>query len=92
VPPTRRAPPLVLRWEALSVGAQVAIVLPIAIGLLWLVHVALLDQPLLRGFGYGVFWGVLATAAIVVASRSERARRERERASPPRGRGSGPPG
>jgi hypothetical protein len=28
-----------------------------------------------RGLTYGVFWGILATAAIVGATRSERARR-----------------
>ena len=48
---------------------------PVAILLLWWVHVALLAQPLGRGFAYGVFWGLLATAAIVGASRSEKARR-----------------
>ena len=37
----------------------------------------LLNQPLGRGLAYGVFWGALATAAIVGASRSEKARRGR---------------
>ena len=54
---------------------QVAVVAPIAIVLLWWVHVALLAQPVGRGFVYGVFWGLLVTAAVVGASRSERARR-----------------
>lgn len=56
---------------------QVAIVAPVAILVLWWVHVALLAQPLGRGFAYGVFWGLLVTAAVVGASRSERARRDR---------------
>ena len=58
-------------------AVQVAIVAPVAILVLWWVHVALLAQPLGRGFTYGVFWGLLVTAAVVGASRSERARRDR---------------
>jgi len=42
---------------------------------LWVVHVTLLNQPVGRGLAYGVFWGVLATGAVVGASRSEKARR-----------------
>jgi hypothetical protein len=59
------------------VAVQVAIVAPVAILLLWWIHVALLAQPLGRGFAYGVFGGLLVTAAVVGASRSERARRDR---------------
>jgi hypothetical protein len=76
--PSRRPPPAWLRrWEDLHVVVQVAIVAPIAILLLWGVHVAMLAQPAGRGFVYGVFWGLLVTAAVVGASRSERARRDR---------------
>lgn len=71
-----RPVPVWLRlWEGLHIVAQVAIVAPLAILLLWAVHVFLLNQPVGRGLAYGVFWGVLATAAIVGASRSEKARR-----------------
>ncbi len=76
--PPRRPPPAWLRrWEDLHVAVQVAIVAPVAILLMWFVHVALLAQPLGRGLAYGVFWGLLVTAAVVGASRSERARRDR---------------
>ena len=68
---------LIERWENLSLGFQIAIVGPASILLLWLIHVSLLNQPPLRGFSYGVFWGVLLTIALVGATRSERARRER---------------
>jgi len=74
--PSRRPPALVRRWEALSVGVQVAILLPASAALLWAAHVWLLDQPVGRGLGYGLFWGAIVTAAVVVASRAERARRE----------------
>jgi hypothetical protein len=76
----RKQPPrLLLRWEALSPGVQVAIVGPIMLVLLW--HVYLMNQPIWRGLGYAVFWGVLFTGVIVAASRSEKAKREREAAA-----------
>lgn len=68
---------LIRRWENLPLGVQIAIVGPASILLLWLIHVSLLNQPPLRGFSYGIFWGVLLTIALVGATRSERARRER---------------
>ena len=55
-----------------------------AIVLLWLGHVALLDQPARTRPRYGVFWGLIATAAVVGASRSEKARREQLTAAGPR--------
>ena len=58
-------------------AAQVAIVAPVAILVLWVVHVTLLAQPVGRGLAYGVFWGLIVTAAVVGASRSEKARRGR---------------
>lgn len=58
-------------------GVQVAVVAPVAIVLLWVAHVYLLNQPVWRGLTYGIFWGLLVTAAVVGASRSERARRQR---------------
>ena len=70
-----RTPEIVKAWEDLHPGVQIAIVAPLAILLLWAAHVWLLNQPPLRGFGYGVFWGVLLTGVVVGASRSERARR-----------------
>jgi hypothetical protein len=64
-------------WEDLHVAAQVAIAAPLAVLLLWLVHVVFLNQPVGRGLAYGVFWGLIATAIVVGASRSEKARRGR---------------
>jgi hypothetical protein len=73
--PQRPVPPWLRRWEDLHPGVQVAIVGPISVLLLWLIHVELLNQPVGRGLAYGIFWGVLVTAAIVGATRSEKARR-----------------
>lgn len=77
-PPDRRPPPPWLRaWEDLHVAVQVAIAAPVFVALLWLGHVVFLNQPLGRGLVYGVFWGLIVTAAVVGASRSEKARRGR---------------
>lgn len=63
-------------WEARHILVQVAAVAPVSVALLWLVHIELMNQPVWRGFSYGIFWGALLTAAVVGATRSERARRE----------------
>ena len=76
-PPTRPVPPWLRWWEDLHILVQVAVVLPVTVVVLWIAHVVLLNQPVGRGLAYGVFWGALATAAIVGASRSEKARRGR---------------
>jgi hypothetical protein len=76
----------VRRWEGLPIMTQVAIVLPFAIVAMWALHITLLNQPQGRAIAYGLFWGGLLTAAIVGASRSEKARREAAARRPgPRG-------
>lgn len=80
-PPHREPPAWLRRWEDLHILVQIAIVLPVCVAILWAIHVTMLNQPTWRGLSYGIFWGALATAAIVGASRSEKARRDR----PPRG-------
>ena len=42
---------------------------------LWAVHILLLNQPVGRGFVYGLFWAVPVTVIVVLATRTERARR-----------------
>ena len=64
---------------------QVGIVAPVSLILLFVVHVTLLNQPVGRAVGYAFFWGALATGAIVGATRSERARRQREERGGPEG-------
>jgi hypothetical protein len=54
---------------------QIAVIAPLSMVLLWVVHIVLMNQPLWRGLSYGIFWGALLTAAVVGASRSEKARR-----------------
>lgn len=79
--PEQSTPAWLRRWEDLHILVQIAVVAPIATLVLWGVHMTMLNQPLWRGLSYGVFWGLLVTAAVVGASRSEKVKREaRERA------------
>ena len=68
---------IVLWWEALHPAAQIAIVGPISVALLFVIHIGPLNQPTGRGFGYAVFWGVIVTGLVVGASRAEHAKRSR---------------
>ena len=68
-------PAIITWWEDLHPGIQVAVAFVVSFVVLVLVHLALLNQPMGRALGYGVFWGVIATAIIVLATRTERARR-----------------
>ncbi|MEI7520260.1 MAG: hypothetical protein WCK40_02835 [Thermoleophilia bacterium] len=71
-------PALLIRWEDLAIGIQVAVAFVVSFVVLVLIHMGLLNQPLGRSLWYGLFWGVLATVVIVVGTRTERARRLRE--------------
>jgi len=68
-------PSLIVRWEELHVSAQVAVAFVVATLVLWAIHILLLNQPLGRGFVYGLFWAVPVTAIVVLATRTERSRR-----------------
>jgi hypothetical protein len=71
-------PRIVRRWEALEGGQQAAIALPILSVILFLAHLGPLDQPVSRAIGYGIFWAIPATWAVVTASQYERRKREHE--------------
>lgn len=75
-PPAKRPPAVLLWWEKLHPMAQMGIVAPLSMILLWVAHIYVLNQPTWRGLSYGIFWGALVTALVVGASRSERAQRE----------------
>ena len=42
----------------------------------WVGHVTLLNQPMLRGFLYGIFWGGTFSLLTLLATRSEQTRRQ----------------
>lgn len=74
--PDGSTPAWLRHWEDLHILVQIAVVAPVATLVLWGIHITMLNQPTWRGLSYGVFWGALATAAVVGASRSEKAKRE----------------
>ena len=76
-------PSVLVKWEDLHVGVQVLIAFVLSTIVLWLVHIALLNQPNGRGFLYGIFWAVPLTVIIVGATRAERAKRLRSEGRDP---------
>lgn len=77
--PPSSPPRLLAWWEGLPLGVQAAVVAPLCVGLLSWLHVAALGQPMGRGIGYGIFWGAIASFAIVASTRMERQKREARR-------------
>ncbi len=75
--PPKQAPRLLLRWEALPAQTQIMITFPVLVVVLFFVHIGPLNQPLGRGAFYAVFWAVLGTFAVVVATRTEATKRKR---------------
>jgi hypothetical protein len=74
---------LLLRWEKLPAHTQVVIAFPTLVVLLFIIHITLFLQPFGRSVLYGVFWAILGTYLVVIASRTEAAKRaRRERGEP----------
>ena len=72
---------LLLRWEAMPAYAQILIAFPTLVVLLFVLHITLFLQPVGRSILYGVFWAILGTYLVVIATRTEaakRAHRDRE--------------
>jgi hypothetical protein len=66
-------------WERLPVPAQVAIAFPVLAVVMFLFNLGPFHQPPIRAVFYGVFWSVLFTPVVVVATQNElRKRRDRE--------------
>jgi len=69
---------LLLTWEGLRGPVQFLISLPVTVVVLFLFHLGPLNQPPLRALFYGVFWGLLASLAITLASQNEARKRRGE--------------
>jgi hypothetical protein len=70
-------------WERLSVPTQVVIAFPTLAVVLFLFHLGPLHQPLIRAAFYGVFWSVLFTPVLILATQNElRKRRDRDESGP----------
>ena len=68
---------LIAPWERLSVPVQIAIAFPTLSVVLFLLHLGPLKQPPIRAAFYGVFWSILATPLLVIATQNELRKRER---------------
>ena len=79
----KEPPRLIAWWESLEGGKQAAIALPILSVVLFFAHLGPLHQPVGRAIGYGIFWAIPATWAIVTASQHERRKREKRDANDP---------
>jgi hypothetical protein len=77
---SKRPPRLLVAWEGLTARTQVAAAFPVLFVLLLAVHLTVLAQPVGRALAYAVFWAVLATGAVVAATRNEAAARRRREA------------
>lgn len=71
--------PALLRWEALPGQVQVGITYPVTAVLLFIFHVVVFDLSAVRSAFYALFWAVMATAIVYVATHAEAAKRARER-------------
>lgn len=72
----RQPPKLVLWWESLDGGPQALAAGPPIAAILAVLHLTLLNQPVGRGIGYGIFWAIPATWAVIAATKHERRRRQ----------------
>ena len=68
-------PRIVLWWESLEGGPQALIAGPPIAAVLAVIHLTLLNQPVGRGIGYGIFWALPATWAVIAATAHERRKR-----------------
>jgi hypothetical protein len=67
--------PIQRRWEALPGPLQFLIAFLIWFVIFWVGHVKLLNQPVGRGFLYGIFWGGTFSLLTLLATRSEQTKR-----------------
>jgi hypothetical protein len=68
-----------MRWETLPGQVQFMVAAPIAIVLLFFLHVIAFHLSAFRSFFYSLFWGIPAAIIVVAASRNEAAKRARAR-------------
>lgn len=79
----RKTRPTLMRWETLPGQVQFMVTLPVAIVLLFFLHVIAFHLSPFRSFFYSLFWGIPASIIVVAASRNEAAKRTRARDDEP---------
>ena len=67
--------PALIRWEGLPGPVQLVVAFPVTTLAVFLLHLAFLNLSVTRSFFYGVFWAIPATAAVVIATKTEAAKR-----------------
>jgi len=67
--------PIQRRWERLPGPVQFLIAFFVWFWIFWVGHVELLNQPVGRGFLYGIFWGGTFALLTLLATRSEQTKR-----------------
>lgn len=75
----RKTAPALSRWETLPGRVQFMITLPVAVVLLFFLHVIAFHLSAFRSFFYALFWGLPFALIVVAASRNEAAKRARAR-------------
>jgi hypothetical protein len=76
VPAGRTPPRLLAAWESLPGPAQILVAYPVLTLVFFLFHFGLLGLSPTRSLFYGVFWAVPGTAAVVIATKTEAAKRQ----------------
>jgi hypothetical protein len=75
VPAGSQPPRPLLAWESLPGPAQILAAFPVLAVVFFLFHFGLLGLSATRSLFYGVFWAVPGTAAVVIATKTEAAKR-----------------
>ena len=70
-----RLQPSLIRWEGLPGPMQLVVTFPVVTAAVFLLHLVFFNLSLTRSAFYGVFWAIPATAAVVIATKTEAAKR-----------------
>jgi hypothetical protein len=70
-----RLQPSLIRWEGLPGPVQLVVTFPVVTAAVFLLHLVFFNISVTRSFFYGVFWAIPATAAVLVATKTEAAKR-----------------
>jgi hypothetical protein len=74
-PPPEPRNRIMRRWERIPGTGQFLISFFVWFWIFWIGHVQLLNQPVGRGFMYGIFWGATFALLTLLATRSEQTKR-----------------
>ena len=67
--------PALVRWEGLAAPVQLVVSFPLLVAAFFLLHMGLFSLSATRSLFYAIFWAIPATAAVLVATKTEAAKR-----------------